>query len=61
MGAKTFPAVSAILFFFNLREKQRVREREHEWGEGQREKQTPHRAGSPKQGSIPELWDHDPS
>ena len=37
--------------------------REHEQGEWQREreKQTPCWAGSPKWGSIPGPWDHDPS
>jgi len=28
-------------------------ESEREWGEEQREKQTPRRAGSPRRGSIP--------
>lgn len=34
-------------------------EREHEGGEGQREKQTPQRAGSPMRDSILEVQDHD--
>jgi len=36
-----------------------MRETEHERGKGQREKQTPHKAGSPKWDSIPGLQDHD--
>ena len=36
-----------------------LREREHECGEGQREKQTPCGAGSLMQGSIPGPWDRD--
>ncbi|XP_059042713.1 solute carrier family 41 member 2 isoform X3 [Mustela nigripes] len=38
---------------------QRDSEREHERGEGQREKQTPHGAGSLMRDSIPGIQDHD--
>jgi len=50
-------------FFFKdfvcLFERERMRETAHERGEGQREKQTPCRAGSPMRDSIPGLQDHD--
>ena len=55
-----------LLFFFiffkdfiYLFERERMRERAHERGEGQREEQTPCRAGSPMRDSIPGLQDHD--
>ena len=37
----------------------RESERPHKRGGGQREKQSPHGAGSPTQDSIPAPWDHD--
>jgi len=45
--------------FIYLFEREKMRETAHERGEGQREKQTPCRAGSPMRDSIQGLQDHD--
>ena len=50
-----------IFFFIFIYSFERERQREHKQGERQREreKETPRRAGSPTQGSIPGTGDHD--